>query len=175
MSDEERPKPLYGEYASEEERALALKRSGASPLAEPKESRTGSSPRPTPASTLNRRNSVDRITTVFLLAFGAVFILGGAPNYLNFGGMLRETLQGFGVSDYPVTEQAAGFGIAMLASQVIFWIAAAVLSYRRIARHALAWWVPILAGVLSFVVLVVLLGSLLATDPGVLSTISNPR
>ncbi|MCC6270827.1 MAG: hypothetical protein IT190_06085, partial [Microbacteriaceae bacterium] len=121
MSDEGRPEPLYGEYASEEERALALKRSGASPLrAESPEPRTGSSPRPTPARPLGRGSSLDRIATVFLLAFGAVFILGGVPNYLNFGGTLRETLQGFGVSDYQIPEQAAGFGVAMLVSQVVF-------------------------------------------------------
>lgn len=170
MSESERPKPEYGEYASDEEHASALERSGVEP--NPLEALAPPSLESTP--TPPRRSSLDRIVTVFLLAFGFVSILGSASNYLNLGETLQATMKRIGMGEYHSTELTAGFGVAMLASQVVVWILAAVWSYRRISRHKIAWWVPVLAGVLSFIVLTVLLGSLLAADPSFIASFSQP-
>lgn len=182
MSEAERQEPLYGEYASAEEQASALRRSGAEPRqVEPHAARAESKAHPTPgtpmivpADSRGSRNPLDRIITVFLLSFSAVFIFGGASSYLNLGPSLNDAVKQFGVSEYQVTDQTAAFGIAMLVSQVVLWLLAAVVSYRRITRHKLAWWVPLVAGILSFVVTSVLLGVLLAADPALVAAISAP-
>lgn len=164
------PMPEYGEYASAEELAAALKRSGAPDRrVEPQTPPAQREPAPVSAP----RNSLDRIVTVFLLSFGAVFVIGGAPNYLNLGETLNETMKQFGADGYQPTDQTGLFGIAMLASQILLWLLAAAVSYRRIKRHKTAWWVPVLAGVVSFLVLSVLLGSLLAADPAFVATVST--
>ncbi len=174
MSDQDRPKPQYGEYASDQEQARALERSGvAHERAEVQAARVSHEPLPPAVSVQSPRRSLDRIVTVFLLAFGAVSVIGGASNFVNLSETLSETMQRFGAGEYQATAQTAGIGIALLVSQILFWLAAAVISYRRIVRHKLTWWVPVLAGVLSFVVLTVLLGSLLMSDPAFIASIPN--
>lgn len=194
MSESGRQTPEYGEYASDEEHASALKRSGVDPAhttvpaprADDDSRRSSASgsassltTRPTgglasaSADAPNRRGFLDRLATIFLLAFGAVTIIGGASNYLNIGGTLQESVQQLGMGEYHPPEQAAGMGIMMLASQIIFWVVAAVWSYRRISRGKLSWWVPLLAGVLNFIVLSAILGSLLAADPSFIPALSK--
>lgn len=197
MSESERPKPQYGEYASEEELAEALRRSGVDPEradapvphAEGDSQGTSrsvtsrpSTPRPnapglgTPhPRTARTRGAFDRIATVFLLSFGLVYILGGASNFLNFNEKLPETVQQIGMGEYHSTSLTGGIGIAMLASQLTLWVIAAVWSYRRMKKLKLAWWVPALAAVISFVILTVMLGLLLAADPTLIANLSKPQ
>lgn len=193
MSESGRQAPGYGEYASDEEHASALKRSGVDPAQvkasapqaddhsrhESTERSAGSSAnRPsvgrahTPSGAPSGRRVVDRLVTIFFLTFGAISVIGGASNYLNIGSMLHESVQQFGMGEYDPPEQAAAMGVAMLVSQIVFWAAAAAWSYRRISRGKLSWWVPVLVGVVSFVVLSAMLGSLLAADPGFVPTLS---
>lgn len=187
MSEPERPKPQYGEYASGEELAEALRRSGVEPqptdapmrhaegdslgrsLSVP--TRPGASRPRTPRS----RGAFDRIATVFLLSFGLVYIVGGASSFVNFSEKLPETVQEIGMGEYHSTSLTAGIGIAMLASQLILWLIAAVWSYRRMKKFKMAWWVPALAAVISFVILTVLLGLLLAADPTLIANLSKPQ
>ena len=179
MSEPERPRPEYGEYASDDEYAAALARSGAEPVRSPhpvlqvhrESQRPTASERSTAVST---RRAFDRIATVFFLAFGAVSILGSAANFMNFRQSLPEMVTQLGMGEFHSTEQTAMMGIVMLASQVLLWAAAAVWSFRRIKRLKLAWWVPILVGAISFILLSILLGSVLAADPTFIPTLSKP-
>lgn len=168
-----RPAPQYGEYASDEEMASAIKRSGGTPPVAPTSIQHAkatvqrpAAPAVTPMThTVPPKNAVDRIVTVFLLAFGLVYVVGGISTYLNLGVTLQETVKRFGMGDYQPTSQTASIGIAMIVSQTLFWLIAAVWSYRRISRRKISWWVPVVLGVISFLVLAALLGSLLAADP----------
>ena len=174
MIEPERPKPEYGEYASDEEYASALKRSGFEPKQEeaptppfsgvPQNASHRASHSPL-TSTPRGHEFLDRIVTIFLLAFGIVSIIGGAPNYLNLAKTLQDTISRIGMGEYHASALTSGFGVAMLASQVILWVIAAVWSFRRLSSRKRAWWIPVVAGVLSFIVLTVLLGILLAGDP----------
>ncbi len=172
-NESERPKPQYGEYASEDERAAALARSGGSsthadPQAPPVDG-TAHSKIPAP----DHRNPFDRIVTVFLLSFGAVTIFGSAANFLNFGEKLPQMVAELGMGEFHATAHTAGMGIVMLVGQALLWVLAAVWSYRRMRRQKLSWWVPVLLGALSFIVLSILLGSVLSTDPSFIPTLSK--
>ena len=177
MSEPERPRPEYGEYASSAEQAAALGRSGALPTPVEKSPAGGMSPIvPTAELRLSHQGSpsiertpslVDRLVTVFLVTFWAVFVIGDAVSFLNLGESLRAPMKQIGIENYHATELTAGIGIAMLVSQVMLWAVAAVWSYRRLSLKKISWWVPVVLGVLSFIVLVILLGTLLATDPSI--------
>lgn len=184
MTEPERAKPQYGEYASEEEYASALKRSGVDPdhvltpvTPSPDISR-GVSPPSSPRShsqTSLQHGLLDRVVTMFLLAFGIVSIIGSAPNYLNLSETLQEALTQMGIGEYHLSALTSGFGIAMVVSQVVLWMIAAVWSFRRISRGKRAWWLPLLAGAVSFLVLTVLLGALIAADPSFIPALAQPR
>ncbi len=178
MSDSERPKPQYGEYASDDEHASALARSGAEPArAHPPMTHAGNaSPRLAGggvSTALRPRSAFDRIVTVFLLSFGAVSTFGSATIFLNFGEKLPEIVARQNMGVFHSTEQTATIGIIIFVSQVLLWALAAVWSFRRIKRHKLAWWVPVLVGALGFIVLSILLGSALAADPSFIPELSK--
>lgn len=198
MSDSERPRPQYGEYASKDEQAQALALSGADPelieaassarvnslasplLSKPAQSKSAQSKpdqskltRQTVADAYSARAVTDRLVTVFLLSFWAVFIVSGAGNFVNLGDSLHDTMKKLDYGDYHATGLTAALGIAMLATQIVLWIIAAVWSYRRLSRKKSAWWVPVVLGVLSFIVLTILLGTLLAADPSFVPHVSS--
>lgn len=182
MSESERPAPEYGQYASEEERAEAIARFGGSttePGATSGPPTVGVTPGlpmpPTRVDTVpaSRSNLVDRMITVFLLAFGAVSVVGSAANFLSLGTTLPEMVKELGMGEFHSSAQTAGLGIVMFVSQVLLWVVAAVWSYRRITRQKLSWWVPVLFGALSFILLSILLGSALTSDPNFVPTLSK--
>lgn len=178
MSDSERPKPQYGEYASDDEQASALVRSGVEPASVHPQALPASSvspaafPTQTPTIAPRPRSAFDRIVTVFLISFGAVSIFGSATSFLNLGEKLPEIVAQQNMGVFHSTDQTATIGIIIFATQVLLWSLTAVWSYRRIKRRKLAWWVPVLLGALSFVLLSILLGSALSADPSFISDLS---
>lgn len=193
MTDSERAKPEYGEYASKEEQAAAMERFGPAPRPEGVSSDTGAarqmasprdggrderSTRPASARSDAVRPSagriVDRIATVFMLSFGFVYVLSGFSTYLNFADSLQTMVHQMGLGDYHPTSQTAGIGVAILVSQALVWLIAAVWSFRRILRSKTTWWVPLSAGVVTIVVSSILIGILLAADPALLASFQKP-
>lgn len=167
MSESERPRPEYGEYASGDEQSAALARSGAIPTPERKVPAAPTQTRKATPEVYSARSVADRLVTVFLMSFWAVFILGDAASFLNLGLALRAPMKQIGIENYQATELTAVVGIAMLVSQLVVWAVAAIWSYRRLSRKQISWWVPVVLGVLGFILIAILLGSLLATDPSV--------
>jgi len=188
MTADERPRPQYGEYASEAERAAAIERSGAAGPA-PRETPAGSDApvrpaapkatagapgqpaRPAPDRTVN--TGFDRIATIFLLMFGLVYIIGGAGSYFTLGASMERMFAQLGVGEYTPTTLTPIIGIVIVVSEGIIWLLAAGWSYLRISRGRPSWWIPLVAGILGFLVSVALLGVLLAQDPAFLSYVSS--
>lgn len=162
--------PQYGEYASEEEQAKAIARSGAAPAPQRPADPVG------PAFAGARSATpriVDRMATIFLLAFGLVYLIGGAGSYLDLPTAMRTVYEQFGVDGYTPLPQTAAIGVAIVASQAVIWLVTAVWAYRRLAAARVAWWVPVLGAVVSFLVSVILLGSLLVADPDLLAHLTR--
>ena len=103
------------------------------------------------------RRTADVVATVVLLvvtgAFGLVAAFFGM-----FTGMVSDGCFG---DDLCGSRVGTGTLINVLAP-VVCWIAAVVVSARRLARHQPAWWVPLVAVVAWF--LLVLVGSAVATS-----------
>ena len=64
-------------------------------------------------------------------------------------------------------------GIAIVAGQAVIWLVSAVWAYRRVRAGRMAWWVPVLCAVVTFVVSVILLGTLLLGDPAFLENVTR--
>lgn len=189
MSDSERPRPQYGEYSSGEELASARERAGVDPShLEPPPPRANASAMPTPpaplpsqrrpgsapASHRTESSAFDRLATVFFLAFGAVFILGGASGYLNLGETIQQLTEQYGKGEFHPTQMTGVIGIVMLATQIALWVLAAVWSFRRISNRKLAWWVPLVIGAINFIALMVFLSVVLLADPAFMDSLSTP-
>lgn len=177
MSTDERPRPEYGEYASETEWASAVKRSGAELPEKTLAHGTPATPSPPAAHTGQRApgtgrttgNTADRLSTIFLLSFGLVYVIGGAGGYLSLAATIERMFGLLGVGEYTPTELTPVFGVIIVVSQAIIWLATAVWSFARLRQGRLTLWVPLVGGVVNFLISALLLGILLASDPAFLA------
>ncbi|HEU4850226.1 MAG TPA: DUF6264 family protein [Terrimesophilobacter sp.] len=178
---EPRPRPEYGEYASPEEQEQAIARSQPREGSVVPDRQVQATPAATPVApdhapvraTPAPAGVGDRMVTVFLLALGLVYLIGGAGGYLSLGNTLDTVYAQFGLGDYTPTAATPAFGIAIVAGQAVIWIAAAAWSYRRLSSGRRSWWVPVLGAVATFLMTVVLFGVLLAGDPAFLAYVSE--
>ena len=176
MTNDERPRPQYGEYASPQEQAKAIAQSqplqstvpSASPasLASPV-APTSATPPATPAldSVPGQRGSFNRLATIVLLALGLVYLIGGASSFLALPQTLGLVYQQWGIGDYLATSFASTLGIVVVVAQAVIWLVVAVISLRRLRTHRTSWWVPIVGAVATFIVTVILMAVVIMSDP----------
>jgi len=166
---EQRPRPQYGEYASSEERLAA----GGAPL-EPAPPRPDTRIDPvelatpaTPAAPLAaKRPSIDPAITAGLLGFGLVYIIiDVVPDAFNYSASVQRMFDTFGIGDFTPTAFSDGVGVATLISQVVIYIAAVVISYRRVRAGKRAFFVPLVGALLAGIVSSVLSYAVLTSDP----------
>lgn len=165
---DERPRPAYGEYATpEEQRARIQHPMPAHPAPQP----TGPAPAvPTTASTPARPSMVDRIITVVLLAYGLYVVVMTAVELSDFSNFADTWMKTMGIpgsfTATPQSQMWAFIGVIVFSTG---WLVAALLSWRAIARGRRAWWIPLVAAVISWIALAMCLTVPLMTDPAVMS------
>lgn len=197
MSDAERPRPQYGEYATpEEQRARIAALSGdaphpdvadtalvaggaqhpadaaAPPPASPHPSSHRPSPRPTTSAARPTRTA-DRVITIALLAYGLITVLGAIPQLVDFVGFAETWMDMAGI-DGSLADPVAGraWGIAAAIFYSVGWLVTAVLSWWSLSRRRLSWWIPLVGAIVTFVIVSLLLAAPLLSDPGVMQGFS---
>ncbi|WP_022886708.1 DUF6264 family protein [Glaciibacter superstes] len=171
-----RPRPKYGELAPEGWTWKPPK--DAAPPQVPTPSTPPPAPRQSPAGTAKRQPgsvpSWDRPLTLGLLVFGlfgaffAVSLLGAVPDAVQ----VLYTQQDLG--DYTPHPSVSGLITAGGITQTVIWLVTAAVSILLLVRGKRAFYVPLLGGVISFVVIFVFLTIVLATDPTLIDFYSQP-
>jgi len=162
--DDARPRPQYGEYATPEEQRARIQRPEVTEALE-----AGVAPQPEPvapvaekalpsadAGRMGLRGPLwDRILTGGLLAYGLVSTVSTIVQLLDFPTYAETAAKILGV-DASYTNLSAGYLWGAVAAFVygIGWLLTAVLTWRRLRRGRVAFWIP-LAG---FVVTALLAG-----------------
>ena len=172
MSDNDRPRPEYGEYATPQEQAKAIAKSQPLP---PRAERPApiaeyAAPVPppnigSPGTPVPRGGSANRLATIFLLALGLVYLVGGSPSYLALPATLDTVYKQWGIGSYAATSFASTIGIVVVVSQAVIWLIIAVIAIRRLRRGRSSWWVPLIGAVVTFVVTVILMAVVIMSDP----------
>lgn len=177
-----RERPRYGEYATPEEQRARIRQPDVTWALETGEGTTAapaSAPVapaaavPVPADPAKPR-TVDRIATAALLAYGLFTVITSAPRFADYTEFADIVLQAMGV-DATLSDPAGAraWGIAAAAVLVLGWVAAALWSWTRLRAGRLAWWIPLVAGVVVNVVASVFMVVPLMTDPAVLDAITT--
>ncbi|WP_139417716.1 DUF6264 family protein [Agromyces laixinhei] len=178
-SRDERPRPQYGEYAPEgwtwtppvDERAAASTEPAiAAPVAAP------ATPASTPAASAR---PVDRAWTITLLIFGVFgalyngLVLFQLPSTALESAKLSASMLGVDApADFVPGPAVPTFIFVGIALQVVLWIGALLWSRSRLRAGRTAWWIPLLAGVAAFVVVLVVGMLVFASDPGFLQSLT---
>lgn len=177
-----RPRPQYGEYATPEEQQARIQRPEVTEALEAGQAPQSEKPAPAApvvgASTtapLSRGARIDRGATFGLLIYGLITVVTTIPQLLDFPTTAETLADRMGASDTAFTNLSGGFVLGAVAAAIygIGWLATAALTWRRLKRGRISFWVP-LAGfaVTTFLASIVIMFALLG-DPGFITSLSN--
>lgn len=147
----ERPRPQFGEYATAEEQRARIQRPEVTEALD-----AGVAPQPTPqaapvadtpagfAAPATRGARVDRIVTFGLLFYGLFSVVTTIVQLLDFPEYAERGAQMLGVTA-TFTNLSAGYvwGAAAALVYGIGWLLTAVVTWRRLRRGRIAFWVPL--------------------------------
>jgi hypothetical protein len=175
-SRDERPRPQYGEYAPEGwtwEPPPGQQTSDPAPqMATP----------PAAASATDRAaHPTDRIVTLLLLVLGifgvwtAIGTIQAIPDQLPQAIRQAGELLGTGAAtvDYTPGPEVPGILLAGSIVQVVIWLLTAWWAVSRIRAGKIAFWVPLVGGVVSFVLLYAVMFIIIAIDPALVASLSQ--
>ncbi|MET4638995.1 DUF6264 family protein [Mycetocola sp. 2940] len=170
MSDAQRPRPQFGEYATPEEQKKAIKvpldDTESMPVAS-KESPTShisvqGSPR---TQAVPAGPSGDRVATMTLLGIGLLTILLSMSALVDLPTAIDTAFAQLGLEDYTSFALGSALGWTALILAVALWVAALWLSMRALRRGRKAWWIPLVFGVLGNVVVFACVAFAMVGDP----------
>jgi hypothetical protein len=108
----------------------------------------------------------DRILSYGLLVLAAFNVITGIPPMLDLAGTLQRTYTAAGLGAYTSDSLASSIGVAINITQVVLLLAAVVLTLGNLRRGRISFWIPLTAGVVATVVMMVLLAFAIFGDPG---------
>ena len=158
MTDD-RPRPKYGEYAS----------AGSAPLATTPAAAVGTNPveavPEAPVERTGKRRTWDVALTTALILFGVLDVVGSFARFGELGATLRELYDQQGIGAFTSDKLADDMGLAINVARVVLLIAGIGFGLWRLGRRRIAFWVPLSAGALAFIVVGVCLLVVVITDP----------
>lgn len=179
----ERPRPQYGEYASPEEqsRAIAVPTPHYVPAAQPSQSTSQTSPssRTSPAvatgqsggsgSVAVKPRQWDRVLSVGLLAYGLANVVSGFFQFSDLSSLLTQLYTVQGIGKFTPTPLASALGVVINVSSAVLWLLTLALTMWMLRRRRLAFYLPIIGGVLASIVTAICIAVLSFSDPAFLS------
>ena len=179
MSDK-RERPQYGEYASVDEQIAA---GGHAVEAAPA---PVSPTTVTPATALAPPVASTRVPgapptirrwdlplTIALLVLGGYSVISGIPGFLNFASALNDVYVASGYGEYTSTSLANGIGIGALVSQSVLYVVTVALAVARLRAKKLAFFIPLIGGLASGVVIFVLMLVAMTSDPALAAWLNS--
>ncbi|MDQ1606365.1 MAG: hypothetical protein QOJ18_732 [Microbacteriaceae bacterium] len=196
---EPRSRPQYGEYASPEDQAKAIRvpiTPQDQPNAEPapiEGAGVGSAPTggwlgprqqsavPGPSAMDGRAGTARQLGrprdigfTAALLAIGLFWILVSIPGMANLSATIQQTyaMEGY-TGHYGPVALASAIGLAINISQLALWGVTCALSVLAIRKRRRAFYIPLVGGAVSALVVMVLTIVAMLNDPGLLQFLST--
>ncbi len=156
MSDEPRPRPQYGEYATPEEQRAAIKQPAPESVAPVEPPHPPTAPATTVAARPTR--TADRVITLALLMYGLITVISAIPQLVDFTEFAKTWMTVAGVEgEFTNTAQGAVWGGIAATVFAVGWLATAGFAWWSLARRRLSWWIPLVGAIVTFVVVSVCL------------------
>lgn len=176
MSDDERPRPQFGEYATPEAQRDAIK----VPLDHNEDIPVQSHVSPSSHITVQdapqahpRASSGDRVATIALLGIGLITIFMTIPALVNLPEAMGPAFIQLGIGTFTATEFALTLGWGALITESVLLILAGWLSLRALRRGKLAWWIPLVFGVIANIVVFAAIAIAMTADPAFMEYVNQ--
>ena len=180
MSDE-RPRPAYGEYATPEQQAAAI---GAPPVVPPVVHPHPTAALPPYGQAANGQGAItarhgsrrwDLFLTSLLLAYGLWSVISGFVQYSNLTTVAQTFYASQGIGTFASSRPglATPLGLVINISDVVVFILVAYIAFRLLKRGKVAFYVPLIGGIVTTIIAAVCLVTFLFTDPGFATYLSQ--
>ncbi|MDQ4213949.1 DUF6264 family protein [Microbacterium sp. ASV81] len=145
MSD---PRPQYGEYATPEEQSRRAGREIPPPVVHVPPPAPEPVPIPYPAAPVRPARPVDRIVAIGLLAYGLWNVITTVLTFLDPASLITTMMQMLGISgDFSHYAEAKTWGMVGSILLIVGWVLTAAWTVMRLRRGKVAWWVPLVGGI----------------------------
>ncbi|MET1051544.1 MAG: DUF6264 family protein [Mycetocola sp.] len=177
MSDPQRPRPQFGEYATPEEQQKAIKVPLDDVESVPVESQVSPSSHisvqtpSTPGAKVAPGGN--RFATVLLLGIGLVTILLSLAALVDLPTAIDSAFAQLEVGNFTSESLAVAMGWTAIVVEVALWILALWLSLRALRRGKTAWWIPLVFGVAANLVVFVCVAVAMAGDPAFMEYVNR--
>ena len=179
-----RPRPQYGEYASPEQQAKAMGVTSPPPptvpaLAARPAGALAPPPPPPYGQNLPRAAMVatprrwDLMLSAVLLAYGLYSVVSGMFQFADLGALINRVYQMQGIGQFTTTQLATTLGIVINASDVILFVATALITFTLLRRGRVAFYVPLVGGAIAGLIALVCILVLMFGDPAYLNHFSG--
>lgn len=174
MDEDKRPRPQFGEYATPDQQRDAIKVPLSDHESVPVESHVSptshisvqGTPHAKPVSGDRATPSAgNRFATVALLGIGLVTVLLTVPALLDLPAAIAPAFTQLGVGNFTANELARTMGWGALVAEIVLWVLALWLSLRALRQGKLAWWIPLVFGVIANVVVFAAIAIAMTADP----------
>ena len=116
------------------------------------------------------RRQWDRSLTIALLALGSVTVFSTFGELADLASTIDETYRLQGIEGRLAARDAAGIvGFVVNVIRVFALLWAIALSVQRLRAGKLAFWIPLIAGVVATLALMIGIGALILSDPAFLA------
>lgn len=157
----DRPRPQYGEYASPEEQSQA----SGTPV-EPAVSPAQPAPQLPPLVEYKPPRTWDRVLTAILIAIGAYTVLNYFGTLTNLGSVLSQAFTTAGYGEFQSEALADQLGVVATVIIVALYAISTTLALLSLRAGRVAFWIPVTAGVLAFITVLVVMMIIVFADPG---------
>lgn len=123
------------------------------------------SPGSAAARSATRRRTWDLVLSVGLLLWGLTNVLTGFAQYSDLPALIDQVYATQSIGDYAATSLTSTIGTLVIVCNVVLWTLAAWITTRRLIAGRLAFWVPLIAGVVATTVSLIAVGVLIGSDP----------
>ena len=114
-----------------------------------------------------RQRRWDLVLSTGLMVYGFLNVLSGLFQYADLGAFLDQLYEAFNIGNYVATGMERPIGIAIVASNLLSFTLVAWFTVRALKAHRIAFWIPLVGGVVATVVSALLLQVLVANDPAI--------
>lgn len=118
--------------------------------------------------------TADRVITIFLLVIGAFGALNIAFELYRFPLSQRTMAELLGVSDYTAPGWLEPVGIICAIAVLALYAVSLILSVRRLRANRLTFFVPLIAGVAAFLLVMVITIAAMAGSPELMTALQDP-
>ena len=178
---DERPRPRYGEYAPEgwswQPPAEPTETTDAPPSAAPAPAKPeASGPAVTgPAAATERKPAPawDRIITIALLVLGAFGAWDSARSMQQLGVQIQTTYTMLGIGEFTPPAWLPTVSVVGIVVQLSLYAAVLGLTILRLRARRIAFWIPLIGGVVSVVFTLVVMAAVVFSDPTYLEFVQS--